>query len=156
MAKQYWLVKSEPDVYGIDDLEQDGKTYWDGVRNYQARNLMRDDMQKGDMVLYYHSRIKPMGVVGVARVCRESYPDFTQFDEDSKYYDPKASEETPRWFMVDIEFVGKFDDVVTLAELKADPALEGMRVTMKGQRLSVQPVEKRHFDRVCKMAGWKG
>lgn len=155
MAKQYWLVKSEPDVYSIDDLERDGSTYWEGVRNYQARNLMRDDMKKNDLVLYYHSRIKPMGVAGVGRVCREAYPDFTQFDEDSKYFDPKATEDSPRWFMVDIEFVGKFDEVVTLADLKADPALEGMRVTMKGQRLSVQPVEKRHFDRVCKLAGWK-
>ncbi|MEM7588418.1 MAG: EVE domain-containing protein [Acidobacteriota bacterium] len=156
MTQQYWLFKSEPDVYGIDDLAQDGTTYWDGVRNYQARNLMRDDMKEGDMVLYYHSRIKPMGVFGVARICRESYPDFTQFDESSKYYDPKATEDNPRWFMVDIEFVAKFDQPITLAELKADEALDGMKVTMKGQRLSVQPVEEQHFKHVCQLAGWEG
>jgi len=153
---QWWLFKSEPDVYSIDDLAKDGTTYWEGVRNYQARNLIRDEMKKGDTVLYYHSRIKPMGVVGIARICREGYPDFTQFDEEAKYYDPKATEDNPRWFMVDVEFVGKFKEVVTLADLKAEEALEGMKVTMKGQRLSVQPVEQHHFDHVCKMAGWTG
>ncbi len=155
MARKYWLFKSEPDAYSIDDLERDGKTHWDGVRNYQARNFMRDDARVGDLVLYYHSRVQPMAVVGVARVCREAYPDFTQFDEDSRYYDPKATEDDPRWFMVDVEFVTRFEEPVTLAELKADAALDGMRVTMKGQRLSVQPVEERHFRRVCEMAGWK-
>ena len=155
MAPNYWLFKSEPDVYGIDDLKRDGTTHWDGVRNYQARNLMRDEMKRGDMVLYYHSRIKPMAIVGVARICKESYPDFTQFDDSSKYFDPKATEETPRWFMVDIEFVTKFDQPITLAELKADEALDGMKVTMKGQRLSVQPVEPQHWNHICHLAGWK-
>ncbi len=156
MAQNYWLFKSEPDVYSIDDLAKDGTTHWDGVRNYQARNLIRDEMKNGDLVLYYHSRIKPMGIFGVARICREAYPDFTQFDDSSRYYDPKATEEAPRWFMVDIEFVTKFDQPITLAELKEDDALDGMKVTMKGQRLSVQPVEKHHWDHVCHLAAWNG
>ena len=151
--KRYWLVKSEPDVYGIQDLERDGSTLWDGVRNYQARNFMRDEMKVGDPVLYYHSNAKPPGVAGLARVSREGYPDPTQFDIESKYYDPKAKVEDPRWILVDIEFVAAFDRLVPLEELKGDPALEGMLVTRRGQRLSVQPVEEKHFRRVCEMAG---
>jgi predicted RNA-binding protein with PUA-like domain len=151
--RRYWLMKSEPDVYGIDDLKKDGTTYWDGVRNYQARNFMRDDMQEGDGVLYYHSNQNPPGIVGLARVAREAYPDPTQFDSDSKYHDPKATEEAPRWVVVDLEFVAKFAEVLPLAELKNDPKLEGMLVAQKGQRLSVQPVEETHWRHILKRAG---
>ena len=157
MAKRnYWLMKSEPDVYSIDDLKRDGSTYWDGVRNYQARNLMRDEMKLGDGVLYYHSNAKPMAIVGLARVSKESYPDPTQFDENNKYYDPKSTEENPRWFLVDIEFVEKFDEPLPLHFLKEQPSLEGMPLLRKGQRLSVQPVSAKHWKTVCKMAGSKG
>jgi len=148
---QYWLMKSEPHVYSIDDLESDGKTHWDGVRNYQARNFMRDQMKVGDLVLYYHSNCKAIGVVGVARVCRESYPDFTAWDPSDSHFDPKSPEDKPRWFMVDVEFVEKFGDTVSLKKLKETPDLEGMYVTRRGMRLSVQPVEEAHFERVVGM-----
>lgn len=147
-----WLFKSEPDVYGIDALAEDGTTYWDGVRNYQARNLLRDEMQVGDKVLYYHSRIKPMGVVGIAEITRAGYPDPTQFEADSHYFDAKATPEAPRWYVVDVTFVEKFPRVVTLAEMKADPALEGMMVTRRGARLSVQPVSPEHFAHVVALS----
>ncbi|MGD8858572.1 MAG: EVE domain-containing protein [Myxococcales bacterium] len=152
MAKRkYWLMKSEPDVYGIADLERDGQECWDGVRNYQARNLMRE-MSVGDLVLFYHSNAKPPGVAGVARVSKRAYPDHTQFDRKSKYHDPKSNRDDPRWWMVDVEYVETLPRLVPLDELKADPDLEGMLVTRKGQRLSVQPVDKAHFQRVLKLA----
>ncbi len=153
-AKQYWLFKSEPDVFSIDDLKNagDGTTLWDGVRNYQARNLLRDEIKKGDGVLYYHSRIKPMGVAGIARVVRSGYADPTQFDRKSKYFDEKATEDAPRWICVDVKFSRKFPRVVELAELKANPALAQMAVTQRGARLSVQPVTKDEFDAVVAMA----
>ena len=154
--KKYWLFKSEPDVYGIDALEADGTTYWEGVRNYQARNLIRDDMAVGDQVLYYHSNAKPPGVAGLAEISRPGYPDPEQFDPDSKYYDSKSTEDDPIWFVVDVRFVARFERFVSLAELKAEEALDGMLVTKRGQRLSVQPVEKRHFERVLDMAGYGG
>ncbi len=153
---RYWLMKSEPDVYGIDDLARDGETCWDGVRNYQARNFMRDEMVVGDRVLYYHSRTKPMAVVGIARVVREAYPDHTQFDQDNKYFDPKATPETPRWMMVDLGFESKLTRPVTLAEIKEDEGLDGMLVARRGQRLSIQPVEAKHFFRVLELAGHEG
>ncbi|MFW5876801.1 MAG: EVE domain-containing protein [Myxococcota bacterium] len=150
---RYWLLKSEPNVYSIDDLQRDGRAEWEGVRNYQARNFLRDEMHEGDLVLFYHSNAKPPGVAGVARVCREGYPDATQFDPRSGYHDPKSKREAPRWYRVDVEFVEKFDAMVPLDALKRDPALEGMKVIQKGQRLSVQPVDAKHFRRVLKMAG---
>lgn len=156
-AREYWLMKTEPSTYGIDDLQRDGSEPWDGVRNYQARNHMRS-MAVGDLVLFYHSNAKPAGVVGVARVCRESYPDPTQFDPKSKYFDPKSDEQEPRWSLVDVEFVEKLADVLTLADLKEaaeDGPLEGMLVARRGMRLSVQPVDKVHFKAVLKMAGAK-
>lgn len=152
-SPRHWLFKSEPDVYSIDDLERDGTTYWEGVRNYQARNFMRDDCKVGDLILYYHSNAKPPGIAGIARISGEAYPDPHQFEEDSKYYDPKASEENPRWVVVDVEFVSKFDQIVSLEQLKAEEALDGMLVIRKGQRLSIQPVEPRHFEHVCGMPG---
>lgn len=151
VAKQYWLMKSEPDVYSIQDLARDGSTYWDGVRNYQARNNMRA-MKVGDEVLYYHSNAKPPGVVGLARVCRAAYPDPTQFDRKSKYFDEKSSREDPRWSLVDIEFVSDFPRIVSLDDVKADKALADMALVRHG-RLSVQPVTKGEFARVKKLGG---
>ncbi len=145
-------MKSEPDVYSIHDLEQDGSTHWDGIRNYQARNTMRDDMRVGDLVLYYHSNAKPPGVVGVAKVCKEAYPDHTQFDPDSKYFDAKSDPDNPRWLMVDIEHVRTFDELIPLDQLREDPALDGMPLLQKGQRLSVQPVESHHFEHILQLA----
>jgi predicted RNA-binding protein with PUA-like domain len=151
MAKHYWLMKSEPDVYSIDDLERDGSTCWEGVRNYKARNNMRE-MTVGDEVLYYHSNQSPPGVVGVARVCEEAYPDHYAFDRKHKYYDPKSDPDDPRWWMVDIEFVAKADEPVTLPDIKADPALADMELVRYG-RLSVQSVKKAEFDQIKQMAG---
>ena len=151
--RQYWLMKSEPGAYSIDDLERDGTTYWDGVRNYQARNLMRDRMRIGDGVLYYHSNAKPTAVAGLAHVCSASYPDPTQFDPNDPHYDPKSDPENPRWYLVDIEFERKFDEPVTLAELRQRPDLEGMALLRRGQRLSVQPVTAREWRIVCQMGG---
>jgi predicted RNA-binding protein with PUA-like domain len=153
MAK-FWLMKSEPDVYSIDDLWRDGIESWEGVRNYQARNFMRE-MAEGDLVIFYHSNAKPPGAAGVCRIAREAYPDDTQFNKKSNYYDPKSKKEDPRWSMVDVEFVEKFDEVVSLQTMKDDPPLDGMRVTQKGSRLSVQPVDKKHFKRVLRIAGAK-
>ena len=153
-ATKHWLMKSEPDVYSIDDLERDGSESWEGVRNYQARNFMRE-MVEGDLVIFYHSNAKPPGAAGVGRICRKAYPDDTQFNKKSRYYDAKSKKEDPRWSLVDVEFVEKFGELVSLQTLKDDPALEGMRVTQKGSRLSVQPVDKGHFKRVLKMAGAK-
>jgi len=148
---QYWLVKSEPSVFSIGDLERVGREHWDGVRNYQARNHMVA-MRVGDLVLFYHSNADPVGVAGVARVAREAYPDFTARDPGSPYYDPKASEDKPTWQMVDLEFVEKLPRVVSLAELKAEPALASMEVNRKGSRLSVQPVRPEEFETVLRMA----
>lgn len=152
MAK-YWLMKSEADVYSIDDLKKDRKTMWTGVRNYQARNTMQE-MKKGDLVLYYHSRQSPSAVVGLARVVKESYPDPTQFDRKNDYFDEKSSKDDPRWFLVDIEFVAKFDEQVGLPTIKKESSLQEM-VLVNNSRLSVQPVRKKEFDRVLKMAGFK-
>jgi predicted RNA-binding protein with PUA-like domain len=146
----YWLIKSEPDVFSIEALRKSGKTHWEGVRNYQARNHLRA-MQLGDLVLYYHSNADPPGVAGVARVCREAYTDDAQFDAASDYYDPKSSRDEPRWSMVDVEFVEVLPELVPLDTLKADASLEGMLVIKRGMRLSVQPVEAAHFKRVLKL-----
>ena len=147
-----WLMKSEPHVYPFSQLVEDGSTHWDGVRNYQARNMMRDDLKLGDMVLFYHSNTKPPHVAGIARVSREGYPDHTSWDPDSKYYDEKSSPENPRWIMVDIEAVQEIEKV-SLVEIKANPALEGMPLVQKGQRLSVQPVSKEQYEEICRMGG---
>ena len=144
-------MKSEPDVYSIDDLRRDGVEPWEGVRNYQARNYMRE-MAEGDLALFYHSSAKPPGVAGICRIVREAYPDPTQFDRKSEYYDPKSKKDDPRWSRVDVEFVEKFDQEISLPTLKDDPALQGMRVIQKGSRLSVQPVDKKHFKHVLKLA----
>lgn len=151
MAKSYWLMKSEPDTYSIDDLERDGRTHWDGVRNYKARNHMRA-MKVGDEVLFYHSNQTPPAVVGIARVCKEAYSDPAQFDEKSNYYDEKSTREEPRWDMVDVEFVAKAKQPVGLPDVKAEKALADMQL-VRYARLSVQAVEKAEFERVKKMAG---
>ena len=149
MARQYWLMKSEPYVYSIDDLERDGDTFWEGVRNYKARNNMRA-MKVGDEVLFYHSNANPPAVVGLARICKEAYPDRFQFDKKSKYYDAKSDPDNPRWDLVDVEFVAKLDTPVTLADIKAEPKLADMELVRYG-RLSVQSVKKTEFERVKKM-----
>ncbi len=146
----YWLMKSEPDVYSIDDLERERSTYWEGVRNYSARNNMRR-MAVGDLVLFYHSNAKPPGVVGVARVAREAYPDPHQWRPKSKYYDAKSSKENPRWSMVDVEFVEKLPAMVSLDTMKTAKGLEEMVVIKRG-RLSVQPVTAKQFEIVKRLA----
>ena len=150
---QYWLVKSEPGCYSIDMLENepDQITSWDGVRNYQARNFMRDGMKLGDKVLFYHSVTNP-SVVGVCEVVRESYPDHTAWNPEDDHFDPKSTEENPRWFMVDVKFVEKFPRGLTLKELRQIPGLEGMELLRKGSRLSVMPVVKKEFEIICNLA----
>jgi predicted RNA-binding protein with PUA-like domain len=148
----HWLMKSEPSVYSIDDLRRDGSTPWDGVRNYQARNSMRS-MRKGDKVLYYHSNCDVPGVVGVAKVVRTAYPDPTQFDPASKYFDPTSDPADPRWSLVDVGFVRAFKRTVSLDELKAHAAeLGDMAVIRKGNRLSVMPVTPEQFTFVVDLA----
>ena len=142
----YWLMKSEPDAYSIDDLKRDKREPWDGVRNYQARNMMRDDMRVGDEVFFYHSNCKEPGIVGLARVASKPYPDPTQFDPESKYYDPKSSEDNPRWCLVDVRYVRKLKRTITLAELKELPGLDGFALIRKGNRLSIMPVDPEHWD----------
>lgn len=145
MAKKYWLFKSEPDEFSIEDLEKVQRESWGGVRNYQARNFMRDQMQVGDEVLFYHSSCPRPGVVGVAKIVKTAYPDPSAFDQKSDYYDPKSDPEKPRWLTVDVEFLKKFKRVVELKELRENPELENMLILRKGNRLSVTPVEKREF-----------
>ena len=140
--KRYWLMKSEPDAFSIDDLQHVGTEPWNGVRNYQARNFMRDGMQVGDGILFYHSNTKVPGIVGTATVASAAYPDDTQFNPKSDYFDPRASREQPRWYLVDVAFERKLAQVIALDEIKqhADALGEGFPLTAKGNRLSVFPV----------------
>lgn len=149
---RFWLMKSEPDVFSIDDLARAKQTGWDSVRNYQARNSMRDDMAVGDLVLFYHSNAEPSGVAGVAKVVGPAIADPTQFDPKSEYHDARSTKADPTWLMVTVGFVERFDDVVSLAALKAEKSLAGMPLLQKGQRLSVMEVSKAHFARVLKLA----
>lgn len=144
----YWLFKSEPDVFGIDDLAAaPGRTdHWDGVRNYQARNFMRDRMKVGDQGFFYHSNTKEPGVVGIVEIVREGYPDHTAFDPEDPHYDPKSDPDNPRWYMVDVKFVRKLERTITLTELKQQPELTDLPLVRKGNRLSVMPVEKHHWE----------
>ena len=153
MAKKYWLMKSEPDVFSIKDLRKSPKqtTYWDGVRNYQARNFMRDQMQVGDSVLFYHSRTDP-SVAGTAKVVKAGYPDHTAQEPKSRYYDPKSTHEKPIWYMVDIRFESEFDEPIPLGKLRQVKGLEKMVLLKKGVRLSVQPVRAEEFRRVVALA----
>lgn len=154
MAKRFWLFKCEPNTFSISDLEKSPKqtTLWEGVRNYQARNFLRDDVKVGDGVLFYHSVTDPVGVAGVAKVVKEAYPDPTQFDSRNRYYDPKATKEAPRWFVVDIQFERKLKKIVPLSKLREVPGLEDMMVLKKGSRLSIQPVTPGEWKIVTKLA----
>ena len=151
----YWLMKTEPTTYSIADLEKEGKTQWEGVRNYQARNFMRDRCQVGDLVLIYHSNTKVPGIVGLAKVCSKAYPDYFAFDKTSNYYDPKSTEQHPIWWMVDVEYIKSFSEVISLESLKEDKKLDGMLVVKKGMRLSIQPVEKKHVKHILERMGEK-
>ena len=144
----HWLMKSEPDVYSIDDLKRDKREPWDGIRNYQARNMMRDDMRVGDDVFFYHSNCKVPGIVGIARVASKPYPDPTQFDPESKYHDPKSTEENPRWCLVDVKFIRKLERNISLTELTEMPGLDGFALTRRGNRLSIMPVDPEHWERI--------
>ena len=143
----FWLFKSEPDVFGIDDLaaQPDQTDHWDGVRNYQARNFMRDGMSVGDQGFFYHSNTKEPGIVGVIEIARSAYPDHTAFDPEDPHFDPKTDPDNPRWYMVDVRFVRKLGRTITLSELKERPELAGFPLVRKGNRLSVMPVEPEHW-----------
>jgi len=147
---RYWLMKSEPDAYSIDQLAKDGTAPWTGVRNYQARNFMRDQMQKGDKVLFYHSSCDEPGIVGIAEVCKLAYPDETQFDKKSPYHDPKSTRDNPRWLHVDVKLVRK-TRVIGLPELRGNKALANMRILARGNRLSITPVDPAEWDAIQKM-----
>lgn len=150
----YWLFKSEPSVFGIDDLYglPNATEHWDGVRNYQARNFMRDDMKVGDQAFFYHSNCKEPGIAGIVEIVREAYPDFTAQDPESPYYDPKSTIENPRWCMVDVRFVRKFDRIVPLTLLKSCLELHGLPLLRRGNRLSIMPVEKRFWHFILQLA----
>ena len=150
MKFRKWLMKTEPDVYSIDDLENEGKTHWEGIRNYQARNFMMNDMTVGDEVLIYHSNASPPGIVGLATIASEPYPDHFAWNDESKYFDAKSTPEKPRWFMVDVAFKKKLNQMISLETLKNDTNLIDMMVTKKGSRLSIQPVSDTEFDYIIK------
>ena len=149
----YWLIKSEPDAFSIDDLEAapNGTEHWDGIRNYQARNFMRDDMKIGDEVFFYHSNCKEPGIVGIMKVASKPYPDPTQFDKKSRYYDPKSSKDDPRWVLVDVKFVRKLKRNITLSELKDTKGLDGLILTRKGNRLSIMPVTDAQWEYILSL-----
>lgn len=154
MPRNYWLMKSEPAVFSFDDLKAkpNATDHWEGVRNYQARNYMRE-MKKADLVLFYHSNCKVPGIVGIAEVVREAYPDPTAWDGASRYYDPKSTPQSPRWFMVDVRWKKQFRNAVSLTQLREVPELRGMKVLRKGQRLSVMPVTQQEFEKILELAG---
>lgn len=147
----YWLIKSEPDAYSIDDLKHDRRERWDGIRNYQSRNFMRDDMRIGDEILFYHSSCKEPGVVGIAKVASKPYPDPSQFDPGSKYYDPTSDDQEPRWILVDIAFVRKMKRTITLTDIKSQQALEDMILVRRGNRLSIMPVSGKHWNAILSL-----
>lgn len=148
----YWLLKTEPNVFSIDDLKAVDKEPWDGVRNYQARNFLRDSMKPGDKVLIYHSRVQPIGIAGEAEIVSEAYPDASQFDPAAKYYDAKAKPEAPRWYVVDVQHRRTYAQVLPLTDLKQTPGLDEMVLTQKGSRLSVQPVTEAEWAVIQAMA----
>jgi predicted RNA-binding protein with PUA-like domain len=151
MARRYWLMKCEPAAYTIDDLARDGRSSWEGVRNYQARNFMRDEMQEGDGVLFYASNADPSGVTGLAEIVRAGYPDQFAWTKGHKYFDKASTAQAPVWYMVDIGFVERFPGTVSLETLKQTKGLENMMVTRKGSRLSIQPVTKPEYDIVVRL-----
>lgn len=151
---KYWLLKSEPSVYGIDDLARDRITAWTGVRNYQARNFMRDAMRAGDRAFFYHSSCEEPGIAGIVEICRAAYPDETQFDRKSRYYDAGASRDNPRWFNVDVKFVKK-TRLLSIKELREHPELSTLRILQQGNRLSITPVDPREWEFIVKLLGEK-
>lgn len=153
MPTKYWLIKSEAEVFTIDDLARakNQTTHWDGVRNYQARNFIRDEMKIGDKVLFYHSNAEPNAVAGICEVVKEAYADSSAFDPKDIHYDPKSKKESPAWFTVDVKFVKKFSKVIPLSEIKANIKLQKMRLVQPGNRLSVMPVTKEEFDEIVKL-----
>ena len=148
---QYWLMKSEPDVYGFDDLRKEKTDHWDGIRNYQARNFMRDQMKKGDLVFFYHSNCEEPGIAGIMKIQKEAYPDFTAFDPKQKYYDPKGDVSNPRWYMVDVQYVRRLKRFISLQELKQHKPLQNMRLLQRGNRLSILPIQKKEWDYILKL-----
>jgi predicted RNA-binding protein with PUA-like domain len=153
MAKKYWLFKSEPSEFSWNDLKKSKNqtTFWDGVRNYQARNFLRDEIERGDGVLFYQSNTDPLAVVGYCEVVKEGYPDHTQFDPKNSHFDPKAKKDSPTWFMVDIKLAQEFKNLITLESIKANPKLKNMKLIQRGQRLSIQPVTKTEWGEILKM-----
>ncbi len=149
----YWIMKSEPSVFGIDDLAQckNQTEPWDGVRNYQVRNMIRDQMQPGDQALFYHSNCKVPGIVGLMEIASEAYPDPNAFDPTHRYFDPKSDPDQPRWFLVDVKFIRKFSDTLSLSLLRETPALDGLKLLAKGNRLSITPVSSEHWQVLLKM-----
>lgn len=152
----YWLMKSEPDTYSIDDLAAKSPAMWEGCRNYTVRIFFRDQMSIGDMAFFYNSNSDPSGIAGTMKIVSEPYPDPTQFDPSSHYYDPKSPADNPRWVLRDVAFIEKFKRVVPLAELRETPGLEDMMVVRKGQRLSVMPVTAEEWSVVMGLPGIKG
>lgn len=151
---QYWLMKSEPDCFSIDTLQKEGTTIWDGVRNYQARNIMRDEMKQGDQVLFYHSNAKPPHIAGLAEITsKEPIADPTQFDPKSEYFDEKSSKDNPRWMTVKVKFKKKFKEIIPLDQVKTNPKLKDMMLVQRGSRLSVQPVTAKEWNEILAMVG---
>lgn len=151
MPERYWLFKSEPNAYSYDDLVNDGVAEWDGVRNFQVRNWLKNDIKPGDRILFYHSSTSPVGVVGIARVGREGYPDHTAWDPTSEHPDPKSTPDNPIWYMVDIEPERKLDRMVTLDEMRVQPALRDMMTLKRGNRFSITPVTREEFDTIVEL-----
>jgi predicted RNA-binding protein with PUA-like domain len=154
MGKKYWLLKSEPSAYGIEDLAKESgqTTHWDGIRNYQARNIMRDEMEPGQLAFFYHSNAPETGVVGIVEIVRSAYPDHTAFDPKSKYHDPKSNPDDPRWLMVDVRLRETFPRTITLQELRDVPGLDDMMLLRRGARLSIQPVSPEEWEIIVKRA----
>lgn len=152
---RYWLFKSEPDCFSIDDLmrRRHQTEHWDGVRNYQARNMLRDEIKPGDLGFFYHSSCTPPGIAGIIEVVKEGYPDFTAWDIHSDHFDPKSTPENPRWYMVDLKFIEKFPRLITLDEIKHHSALKNMLITRKGNRLSITPVSQGEWQKIVFLAG---
>jgi len=148
-------MKCEPSAYSIDNLEKDDCSSWEGVRNYQARNFMRDKMQIGDLALFYHSNAEPSGVAGVMKISRAGYPDHFAFDAEHKYFDARSTPDKPLWYMVDVAFVAKFAKILPLQQIKAEPRLTGIMVAQQGSRLSIQPISEEHFKVICELSGLK-
>jgi predicted RNA-binding protein with PUA-like domain len=149
--KKYWLMKTEPTTFSIDDLQAQRVTHWEGIRNYQARNMMRDEMQIGDGVLFYHSNCATPGIVGLAEIAKVAYPDFTAWDPLSPYFDPKSSPENPRWCMVDVKFKSKLPTLISLDALRQIPECASLKVLQKGNRLSITPVTRTEWDAILRL-----